>query len=59
MVNCIEGCETTKLYHDPRTPPLDTEKCLCKECYIGAIEDEISEHENDINLLESKLLSLD
>ena len=29
------------LYDDPRDPPLDTEHCLCHECYRDALEDEI------------------
>ena len=27
----------TPEYTDPRNPPLDEGKCLCKDCYIGAV----------------------
>ena len=45
--SCIE-CEkkTTDLYDDPRTPPLDTEACLCVTCTLDAIEEELDEREN-------------
>ena len=43
MATCQE-CGVTrrrKLFEDPRDPPIDDEPCLCKDCYLAALDDEI------------------
>lgn len=44
MSSCLDYCDIGEaLYHDPRTPPLDTDECLCEDCYVNACVDVISE----------------
>lgn len=45
MIECAEcgpdGIEIhgEELFKDPRHPPLELEPCLCRGCYIAALED--------------------
>jgi hypothetical protein len=40
------GDEDVVLHHDPRSPPMDFDPCLCIECAKGAYEEE-AERLND------------
>ncbi len=44
-----------RLYDDPRTPPLDTEACLCRDCLQTAAEECIEECEEAIAELKRSL----
>lgn len=49
---CMECDEAPAEHDDPRHPVLDTEPCLCQDCFVAAIEDEIANHEDEIRDLE-------
>ncbi len=51
-MKCQE-CERVRivLKEDPRTPPLDTEPCLCTDCYESAADDVVAELEDHIKEL--------
>lgn len=56
-----EYCTSTghkRLYPDPRTPPLDTEDCLCKDCAIVGLEEEIENAEQRVEDLKEQLRRL-
>ena len=41
---CLEcGEMTDSRFKDDRVPPLDTDYCLCAECYIGVSEELLDE----------------
>lgn len=44
-MNCMGYCEEPRLalYHDPKSPPLDTEKCLCAECCFAHCDEVLEE----------------
>ncbi len=45
-MECLEcGGKFTKLYDDPRDPPLEVEVCLCKDCYSAALDEIATEAE--------------
>jgi len=51
--------EEWRLFNDLRDPPLDTEPCLCKDCYINIINECIDDYEQailELNALKEKLL---
>lgn len=49
MSECAECTEKTrKLYDDPRDPPLEEEACLCLDCLLMALADEIEEKEREL-----------
>ena len=50
-MNCMGYCEETRLalHHDPKTPPLDVEKCLCTDCCIAHIDEVLEELEEQID----------
>ena len=56
MKTCME-CEekAEELHDDPRTPPLEIEPCLCRECFINAASDEIDEYEEKIASLKKAI----
>jgi hypothetical protein len=35
-------------YADPKTPPLDVDDCLCKDCCLGHLDEVIEEAEEEI-----------
>lgn len=52
MSECAECMEKTrKLYDDPRDPPLEEEACLCLDCLLTALADEIEEKERELEEL--------
>lgn len=52
MSECAECMEKTrKLYDDPRDPPLEEEACLCLDCLLMALADEIEEKERELEEL--------
>ena len=54
--DCQEcGAKTSELFDDARSPPIDDVPCLCKDCYIWSIEDEISDKEIEIKDLREAL----
>lgn len=54
MTNCMSYCETpTKATHkDPKWPPLDEGKCLCKDCFIAHIDEALEELNEQIDDLQ-------
>lgn len=49
-VECMEcGEPATRLHHDPRDPPLDTEPCICPDCRRTALEDMRDEIEAELD----------
>jgi len=55
-MKCQE-CERIRivLREDPRDPPLDTEPCLCNDCYEIAANDVITELEERIAELKGSI----
>jgi|HubBroStandDraft_2_1064218.scaffolds.fasta_scaffold07674_5 hypothetical protein len=55
MKNCLE-CErpASRLYPDPRDPPLDIEPCLCSTCSRSAVDERIVDLENEIGQLRKR-----
>lgn len=52
MSECVEcTAKVRKLYDDPRDPPLDEDPCLCLDCLVVALADEIEEKENELTEL--------
>jgi len=52
MSRCADCEETVRsLYVDPRTPPLDEGNCLCRDCYVAAIDETIDDTERDLETL--------
>ena len=47
---CLGYCgqSNVKLYDDIKIPPMDTDKCLCKDCAIAHAEEAIEEFEIEI-----------
>jgi hypothetical protein len=41
---------------DPRDPPLDTDPCLCGDCYRNAVEELVEELEARILELQTSLM---
>lgn len=50
--------EVEVLREDPRDPPLDTERCLCIDCYQVAVEDVIADAEDIIEELQDHIVNL-
>ncbi len=48
---CRECGESKGHHEDPRDPPTDEGKCLCRRCLEAAIEEAIDEHEYEIDTL--------
>lgn len=56
MSECAECMEKTrKLYDDPRDPPLEEEACLCLDCLLTALADEIETKETEVQDLRAAL----
>lgn len=54
-MRCRE-CGTAKgRYEDPRDPPLDEGECLCAGCFHAAAEQQIEEHEQQIESLKLEI----
>lgn len=52
MSECAECMEKArKLFDDPRDPPLEEEPCLCLDCLLTALADEIEEKERELKEL--------
>lgn len=53
-LTCIE-CDRkfSKLYPDHREPPLEIGDCLCSECAIAHIEEQMEEVQNELDHLTS------
>ena len=45
---CLECDGDRAWYEDPREPPVALAKCLCKNCYIDAVNDRVTELQEDI-----------
>jgi hypothetical protein len=56
-MKCQE-CERVRvvLMDDPRDPPLDTDPCLCGDCYRNAVEELVEELEARILELQTSLM---
>ena len=54
-VHCADCGEGDREYEDPREPPLEEDNCLCLDCYIGAIDEAIGYHEDELIALHRKL----
>lgn len=52
--DCEKRMKAINAYVDPRNPPLDEGLCLCKECYILAIDSELDETEQYLLDLKEK-----
>lgn len=50
-MNCMGYCEQPRLatHHDPKTPPLDVEKCLCSECCFAHCDEVLEELQEQID----------
>jgi hypothetical protein len=58
-MECMEcGEEVDRLYEDPRTPPLDTDPCLCVGCCEGEIDCLIDALEDEKEWLQSEKAKL-
>ena len=56
-MKCQEcDAKVKSLKDDPRDPPLDSEPCLCNDCYRIAAEDIIEELQNRIAELKASLV---
>lgn len=56
MTKCMECGELAHLVAlDPREPPLDLGKCLCRECGVGAYNERIEELESELGDLKQNL----
>lgn len=38
---CQECCDGDGLFADPKDPPLEFGPCLCLDCYIAHLDDEV------------------
>jgi hypothetical protein len=45
---CEECGEADPQFNDPRSPPLEIEPCLCRDCFIAAAGDAIAEIIDDV-----------
>lgn len=50
MGYCEEGALAT--HHDPKTPPLDVEKCLCKDCFFAHCDEALEELNEEIDAIQ-------
>lgn len=58
---CLDYCEDkrrVRLYDDPRTPPLDTKPCLCRDCLTAALEQMLEENEGNVRHISEALAAL-
>ena len=46
---CVECEEAPAAFDDPRDPPLDLGECLCLDCAVAAIDDEIGRLEDELD----------
>ena len=47
-MECVDcKCECNGLFEDPRTTPIDEGKILCIDCYISAVDDKLTELDNE------------
>lgn len=53
-----QECEeaASKLYMDPRTPPLDEVPCLCGDCYLDTAHELINDYQQKISHLETEIM---
>lgn len=45
---CLECGEEEAKHKDPKTPPLDTNPCLCNGCFMAHCDEVIEELEDDL-----------
>jgi len=57
-MKCQECDEVRAEYEDPRDPPIEEGVCLCLECYRAALEEELVNLEDAVELLADELNSL-
>lgn len=50
MGYCEDGAEAT--HEDPKDPPLDTDKCLCRDCYICHLDEALEEAQEELDRLQ-------
>ena len=50
-MKCFECGERRATQEDPRVPPLEVGKCLCRACTIDAIDDRIGDLSTEIEEL--------
>jgi len=59
FLKCIEcSSMNDQLFEDLRIPPLDTDNCLCKKCFIAACEEHIEILEEEIETVKSEIATL-
>jgi len=54
-----EILEKEDWYPDPKTPPLDTDDCLCKDCCIGHLDEVIEEMTEELQRLSARKQNLE
>jgi len=50
-MKCVECGERKAIENDPREPPIELGKCLCRACAIDAIDDRIGDLSTEIEEL--------
>lgn len=57
-MKCLECVDGRALFDDPRSPPLSTKSCLCRDCYIMVLEETETEQEIDLAETQARLQRL-
>jgi len=57
-MKCLECGYEKGIHDDPRTPPLETEPCLCADCFEMALTDCLEEAYENVAFYEETLKSL-